>query len=289
MARVTHVKGYKRKRQSESFARQLWRGIARFILLVLLIVAVYYFTRLESFTITEVSIEGGETISHQTLRELVETEIDGTYFRLIPKRFTYFYPHDRLVYVLERTPRVHDVQTERLSRTELLVTFEEYAPHALWCQSESSSTPCYFLDETGYAFAEAPTLQGGALLRHYAPYDDTALPAHVIDEDTLAAIDTFVSQAETALAFRINALTYMQDDDVTFWVNGGGSIQASLKRDLNDTLENVAATLESEAFAHIEPGNFNYIDARFENKIFINEEVVEEVATTTDETVELSE
>jgi hypothetical protein len=250
-----------------------------------LFVAVYYFTRLQAFTITGVTIEGGETITHDTLREHVEAEIAGTYFRMIPKRFTYLYPHDRMLYVLERIPRVHNVSIERLSRTELKVTFDEYTPHALWCESESTSTPCYFLDETGYAFAEAPLLQGGALIRHYSTLGSTTLPGHAIDTARLRAIDTFIAQVENVLAFRISALSYMHDDDVTFWINGGGSIQTSLKRDLGETLENVAAALDSDAFAHIEPGNFNYIDARFENKIFINEEL----ATTTPTEGELSE
>lgn len=273
MARVNHVKRYRRPKRNQSFTRQIFKGITSVLIIGTLTTSVYYLTRLEAFTIKDVSIVGGETLSHETLREHVEEEVQGTYFRLIPKRFTYLYPHDRIIYVLERIPRVHNVQVKRLSRTELRVTFEEYTPHALWCQGVSTNTPCYFLDETGYAFAEAPMLHGGALTRHHVTTGDASLPGQVIDAKRLAAIDSFITQAEDVLAFRINSLTYMPDDDVTFWINGGGSIQASLQRNLTDTLENVAAALESDAFLHIEPGNFNYIDARFENKIFINEEV----------------
>lgn len=285
MKRVNHIKEYRRAKQSQSFVRQLFKGVIRIVLLLAFIVLVYYVTRLEMFTLSEIEIEGGETISHETLRGYVEEELEGAYFRLIPKRFTYLFPHDRIVYVLEHVPRVHDVNIERLSRNKLKVTFEEYTPHALWCQHESTTTPCYFLDVTGYAFAEAPLLHGGALTRHYMTIEETPLPGQVIDDERLASIDTFIKRAGDALSFRINAITYMHDEDVTFWVNGGGSIQASLKRDLGVTLENVTAALESDAFHHIEPGNFNYIDARFENKIFINEEI----ATSSEETTELSE
>ena len=39
-------------------------------------------------------------------------------------------------------------------------------------------------------------------------------------------------------------------------------------------IENLKTILVSEEFSHLKPGNFQYIDLRFGNKIFVNEEEV---------------
>lgn len=259
------------------------KGIIRLIVITLVLIAVYHFTRLEMFSIEHISIEGGHTIAHETLRARAEQELVGTYLGLIPKRFSYLYPHDRIVKVLEQISRVRAAEVTRSARTGLAITFEEYMPHALWCREGSPDAPCYFLAENGYAFDEAPSLQGGAFIRHFSHKSDDKLPGQVIEEETLASINAFIEQAETVLAFRINSVTHMPGWDVSFAISGGGTILVSLKKDLRDTMENIAATLNTENFAHIAPGNFQYIDARFDNKLFINEELA--VASSTADTL----
>ena len=50
-----------------------------------------------------------------------------------------------------------------------------------------------------------------------------------------------------------------------------------------ETFDNLRSILESEEFAHVTSGDFNYIDLRFGNRVFVNEEesVVEEAETAT--------
>jgi hypothetical protein len=142
-----------------------------------------------------------------------------------------------------------------------------------------------FRNQDGYAFAEAPILHGGTFLRHFVSASANLETGQVIEPELLSAINVFIDQMKVVLHFRINSLTYMLDNDISFNVNGGGQIIISAKKDLTETLENIAAVLDSDEFKHIEPGNFKYIDARFENKIFINEDL----STSTTSTEELPE
>ncbi|HEU4677186.1 MAG TPA: hypothetical protein VFS75_00520 [Candidatus Paceibacterota bacterium] len=258
-------------RRGSNFARQLVFGGLLLVTLGLLGSGVWYATRLPALTIAAVEVDGGETISHDTVRTRVENVLSGSYVLLVPKRFSYLYPHDAIVASLSAVPRVHDVSVERTSRNELAVSFDEYVPHALWCASGASSTPCWFIDDTGYAFSAAPDLRGGTLVRHL---DENATDVHegqVIDAAKLAAVDRFISRAERELHFRITALTYRKDGDVEFSVNGGGMILASADKDLDAAFDNLKTVLESPKFSHLAPGTFKYVDVRLESKIFVNE------------------
>ena len=275
------VLGRIKKTQREvSFTRQFFRGLFRIVVVLGVIALVWYGTRLEMFTIREVHIQGGETISHDEVRARITDELQGAYFLIIPKRFSYLYPHDRLLVVTEKIPRIHNITIERDSRTLLNVTFEEYMPHALWCIQGKDTEPCYFIDAHGYAFTEAPLLHGGSLIRHSIEGIEQITEGSVIDEGMLSAIDSFTSRAGEELGLRIATVVHKQNKDFEFLVSGGGKIYIASEKDMNSTFENLKSVLTSDGFKHIAPGNFQYIDVRFDNKVFVNEEP-EQVATTT--------
>ncbi len=276
-----------RKSDAEkSFARHILLGLFRFVLIGLIAVLTYYVTRVSFFTISEIAVLGGETIPHEDIRRLVEDELRGTYFLLIPRKFAYIYPHDRIKEVIEGNPRIHDVKVERLSGTTLQVTFDEYIPSALRCTDVTSQPSCYFLTDDGYAFAAAPRLEGGALTRHINEGETEIGVGQMLPREELAAIRTFLTRAEDELGLRIVTVLHKKNKDYEFSINGGGAIYAASGRDLGLTFDNLKSVMQSKEFEHLEPGNFQYVDVRFENKVFVNEKPVT-VSTTTVETSEL--
>ncbi len=258
--------------QDPSFLKQVFRGLVRFFVFAVIISCVWYGTRLDMFTLASVAVVGGETIAHDEIQGLVERELEGTYFLLVPKRFTYTYPENRIREVLEKIPRIHSIRIESVSRKVLAVSFDEYLPHALWCAHGVQDKPCFFLDIKGYAFTEAPVLHGGSLVRHSVEGVEEIVSGNVIEESTLAQIDIFLNKIENELTLRVSEVIHKTTGDIEFLVNGGGAILTSGEKDFNETFENLKVLLASDEFAHIAPGNFRYIDVRFGNKIFVNEQ-----------------
>ncbi len=264
-----------------SFKRHIIRGLLSVFVLSVLLYGTYYVTRLQAFTLSEVVVEGGETISHDEVRSQLENELVGNYFALVPKRFTYLYPHDRIIEVLEKIPRIHDIQVSVEKRKNIHVTFQEYIPHALWCVYEKPDRPCYFITGEGYAFAEAPSLHGGALTRHSIEGVEEVTSGVVIDPIVLQTIDTFTQKIERELGLRVTSIVHKKNTDLEFIVNGGGSVLVSSGKDFNTTFENLKSVLTSKEFKHIEPGNFKYVDVRFDNKVFVNEDFSTPTTTAT--------
>jgi len=254
--------------------RHIARGCLRLLMLALVVGALFHLTRLPFFTISSVSVEGGETVSHEAVREKVRAVLNGTYLLIVPRSFAYLYPHDEIIRSIESMPRVKEISLVRLDRTLLAVTFKEHMPHALWC-TEGTET-CWFMDEEGYAFTEAPMIAGGVLVRHYGA--EEIREGQVLDAAALASIDTFIQEVHR-LGFRVASVHYRSTGDVDFSLHRGGTIRTSGK-DFDLALENVRAIVLSPEFKHLRPGNFGYIDVRFDGKAFVNESIAPQATTT---------
>ena len=263
------------------FKRHILVGFVGIVILTIFLYGTYYVTRLPSVMIKDVTVEGGETISHDEVRSQLENELVGNYFALIPRRFTFLYPHDRIVAVLEKMPRIHNILVTVEKRTSIHVTFLEYIPHALWCVYEKANKPCYFITAEGYAFAEAPSLHGGALTRHSIEGVEEITAGTVIEPARLDEIDTFAKNVERELGLRVTLIVHKKNSDLEFVVNGGGAILVSSGKDFKTTFANLKSVLTSKEFKHIEPGNFKYVDVRFDNKVFVNEDFSTPEASTT--------
>lgn len=275
--------------QTRSFVWQIVRGILRLIGIVGALALVWYITRLPLFTITEVTVSGGETIPHDEVRASVLQELQGSYFLIIPKRFTYLYPHERIYEVVAKNTRMHDIVITRTSTRELSVSFKEYIPYALWCSYSASTSPCLFMTKEGYAFTEAPILLGGALVRYTDENVDEVLIGQVRTVEQLNDTEYFIERMDTELGLRTASVLFKKSGDIAFSINGGGQIFVSGGKDFVTAFANLNSILKSSEFKHIKPGNFKYIDVRFDNKVFVNDAMDEVTSTTTEGSIDLSE
>jgi cell division septal protein FtsQ len=263
-----------------SITRHIIYGVLSCLLVALILTLVWYLTRLPFFTISTITVEGGETISHEEVRRSIEEVLNGSYMKVVPYRFTLMYPHDALIEAVQALPRVKSVELSREKNTELRVSFSEYAPYALWC-AHDDGTRCYFLDAEGYAFAESPNLKGGTLIRHTYVGVSNLEKKQITEESVFRETHRLLERLRDELSLRVTDVRYTEAGDMELTVNGGGILFLRSESSYDGTFENLRSILGSESFSHLEPGNFQYIDLRFGNKVFVNEEKPV-VATTTD-------
>lgn len=257
--------------------RQIGMGVVVISVVTLLLMGVWYGTRVPSLTITDVEATGGETINHGEVERSVQSVLDGEYLGFIPRRFAWFYPKQEVLNKVLEFERLHNVVIVRESGTKLRISYDEYVPHALWCQPEAEA--CIFLDVSGYAFAHAPKLSGGTFLRFITSGREAVIGDVVAEKKPYENIQEIVQ----LLAERGWYVSYIEIDqvgDVFLKVVGGGELKVSVEEVPEKTVENLFVVLSSEKFQHIKPGNFKYIDLRFGDKVFVNEELVVSDGTT---------
>jgi len=253
--------------------KQMGIGFAVIFTVGLLITAVWYSTRLTSFTIVDVTVVGGETINVSEIERAVQSTLDGSYLGIIPRRFTWLYPEAELLQQIDKVPRVYDIEINRQSKTELLVTFNEYTPDGLWCQSTENDN-CVFINDQAYAYDQAPQLSGGSLLRFVKLGEDTVVGDTMLDTDSYRALVSVVDLLEDKDLFASH-VEFDQVGDAFIGLVGGGELKILIEAPPEQTVKNLEVILQSQNFRHLEPGNFQYIDLRFGEKIFVKEALVE--------------
>lgn len=246
-------------------------GIVLAIMIALIVTAIWYVTRIESLQIKEVDVIGGETIPQSTISGMVDDELSGTYLHLIPKRFAPLYPKQAIAERIRKLDRIKNVDVEEKDQ-KVTVAFEEYIPYALWCE-KADAPACLFIDQDGYAFAEAPELEGSAFIRFVhegiAPAKDTS----GFDPQFMRDTRRFVDLLHDQLSLYVTIVTKIDPYDITYTVAGGGDLKVSQSMPIDRTFSNLKTVLTSEEFSHLAPGSFRYIDLRFGDKIFLNDHV----------------
>lgn len=237
-------------------------------LVVMLVAGVWYGTRVSALTITDIQVRGGKTINHEVVHSAAEAELTGTYLGLIPKRFAWLYPRSRVVAAVQAIERVDRVELSRNERT-LEVYFTEHVPQALWCEAVGSDR-CLFLDEHGLAFAPAPALRGGALVRYVTIGRELARGEQLASTDDMVVLFD-LRRSLVQAGWLVHEIELDHSRDAYLHLARGGELKITLDQSPTETLDNLRVIRESDNFSHITPGNFAYIDLRFGNKVFVNE------------------
>lgn len=248
--------------------KQILAGVLVLGSAALLLTGVWYGTRSPAVTISQIEVQGGETINHAAVRETVSRTLEGEYANFIPRRFAYLYPKDEIINRVGEYERVHNVAVRRLGRTALSVEFDEYVPTALWC-TQLESHECLFVDQSGLAFGTAPNLSGGSLLRFLHTSEVPEIGSFLLPNEDLERVLQLVEQLE-AVGWFTSWVEVDQARDAFLHVVGGGELKVTLTQAPEVTVDNLRVILVSEEFRDIEPGNFAYVDLRFGNKVFVN-------------------
>lgn len=249
--------------------RQILTGVIIVATVLLVLTGIWHGTRLPTFTISTVTASGGETIDSAVVVAAVEAELSGTYGKIIPKRFFLFYPQDGVRRAAEGIERIRNVVVERVSLTELVVTYGEHTPYALWC-IEGSEDDCLFLNDQGYAYAQAPKLDGGTFVRYH---HESVVPA--VGASILPSGDFWNTIAFTKLLaadnLYVDEAAVDEAGDVYYELTTGGEIRAALRDPAEAVTKNVRTVLATKEFSHLRDADFDYLDVRFGNKVYVSE------------------
>ena len=265
--------------------KQALVGLVLFLSVGGLLAGAWYGTRLEAVTITEIVIDGGDTIPHEVVYDAASAALDGTYFYLIPKRFSYLYPAESIASAVTELERVASVTVTQPTRRKLEIQFTEHTPQALWCNGDGDS--CVFVTAEGYAFAPAANLTGGVLLRFYDKRGEPEVGTSIFSNDQMDDIEWLVSALEQDIEWGVDVVELDADDRVTVRMTNQSALYVHLSQPVTHTLHYLQSLLRSDEYSHLDDGEFAYIDMRFGNRLFVNQTIVAGVATSTEDTGQL--
>lgn len=255
------------------------RVFAGFIMLAILIVGgILYVLRQDAVRITSVQIYGAD----QSLSEIALTSMQGSYFGIIPKDSTFFYPGSRIRSdIIALHPDIAAVSIFRSGLSGLSIRINNRVPIARWCglsptpaevatssaSAHGSVEYCYVFDASGFIFAP------------YATSTETINAARLyasLSGDTLEPLRATVVHAnDLPPVFDFARLLGTFGSPVTSIVLRGDEVDAHLKSGTRITYvlgneQNAFTALKSaQQNMNLADGSVEYVDLRFSGKVYV--------------------
>lgn len=269
--------------------------------LVVIFLSLSYLSHLKQLNIREIEIIGNKMLDTEAIREVVARQIAGEYIWLFPKTNIFFYPENNIKNELQdKFKRLNNISLAIKNNKTIEVSLSERTALYTWCgvvpelavkpPSElggltAEYQPCYFLDEDGYVFDEAPYFSGNIYFKFYGPLDEqqisssaqSPLGAYFLRQN-FKQLNSF-KDILTGLDLKPVALYITNDRDVEiFLLKKTSSISTTepkiifkLDADFQNVAENLQAALNTEPLKSKFKNKYSslsYIDLRFGNKVY---------------------
>lgn len=257
---------HKKKQKERAFRLSL------FVVLFILIVAIPAFAmRHERLLINNVVVEGNGATTSEEIEDIVRERLQGNLLWFIPRANALIAPEGRIEErLLADIPRLSSAEVNLDNLKTLRVVVRERTPFALYCENiEVISHPskCFFLDQSGNIFSEAPDFSGEVYMIYSAsPVLESPLRSQLIEPKEFGNINAFVSELQT-LGILAKAVV-RRGEEYAAVLSGGAELKWRSGQNLSDLVSDLRAFLRDSKMKAAAFGDLMYIDLRFDNKIY---------------------
>jgi cell division septal protein FtsQ len=265
-SRVREIKDRKKK----IFYAKLYLGI---FVLVCLMVGFVYLSRYQKILIQKVNISGNNAIMTDQIKELVDQKLTGHYLLVFPRNDIFIFSEKGIEkLILDTYRRISNVKIKINNLREITVNVTERDGKYLWCDQQEK---CFFMDSTGYIFDDAPTFSGNAYLKFYGVFQepDEKIGQYILPSVEFARLIKFYnSLSDSLLPIRVSALSIEENGEYKLFLEGTeGKIVFKKENDFDKLVENFNSAVKSEPLVSDlakKLGSLQYIDLRFDNKVY---------------------
>lgn len=254
------------------------KALLTLIISISFIAAFTWLVQLPQINIDAVEISGNAITMSESLREIVDAELIGTYMFLIPRSNIFFYPRRSMnLHLTEQFPRIKEVSVSFVDFHTIAVKVKERVPFGLWCGATDElvakeGSKCFYLDSRGYIFAQSPNFSGDIFFRYYGPLHDTFIVTDPLGMQYLPAAQFLGYNLflEALRDLKVNPVVLVRDEasDLHLKFESGAVLLFRTDQNLNTILENFRSILLSNVFLAQGIKNVEYIDLRYGNKVF---------------------
>ncbi len=228
--------------------------------------------------IVNIYIEGNSVVLDRDIREGVDAQMEGKYFKMFPKNNIFIHPRWQIKQeILNKFKRIYYVKVSAIDVNSIAITVKERDPYALWCvdsfieKKKNSINNCYFIDDKGFAFTKAPAFSDNV---YFTVYDKQSTESinNLVGQNFLTEERFILLMQLRALLSKegldVDYLTQIENNDFEFYLTSGGKVIFNEYQDIEKLLHNLVAAIEVKRNEgrKVEK-DLEYIDVRFNNKV----------------------
>lgn len=229
-----------------------------------------------ALVISEVRVEGNEAVHAESVKEKAFASLSGKHLYLFARANAFLYPKEEIASkIAEDFPRAESITLSLDGLETLVVHVVERKGESLWCDPHPEMRACYFVDENGFIFAEAPNFSGDAYFAYYGSFGTSTSPIgqNFLPQEIFRALADFVESVKK-FGFSPTAIHVGEEQYAEMILHEGWRLIFHLDQDFEELEGNLAALSHSEkwgAALHGErsaEGRLEYVDLRFGSKVY---------------------
>ena len=256
----------------------LYKIFISLFLIAVILGSIVFISRDSNLNINKIEINGNKAIETKLIKEIVDKELAGNYFWFFPKTNFLFYPQNIIKTNLENSfKRIKDISVGVKNIKTLEISLTEREALYTWCGNVkedliSSDKKCYFVDESGYIFDEAPYFSGEVYFKFYGPVDNE----NYFSKENFKQLVDFKDVLGT-MGFKPISLYILNNGDVKIFLSVKNKISKEpylifkIDSDFKNVAENLESAISTEPLLSNLKNKYTllqYIDLRFGNKVY---------------------
>lgn len=264
-------------------ARKIWIAIVFLLLFFLVIIGLSFLSSNKKMQIDNITVEGNHIIDIEEIQNEIYKNISGRYIHLFSRNNSLIYPHKRVYNnLLLNFPRIESLSIKRENFKTLHINIIERIGTFLYCgadvpvNKEDVGENCYFINNDGLIFDQAPYFSGNIYFKYYVKLSDEANPLgrQMISSEDFHKITRFIDSIES-LGLKPIYIYIGQDGTNSLYLEhqeNNTLPKILFKNDANLEVlqDNFSLAMQKKEFAdeiHSKYNTLLYIDLRFKNKV----------------------
>jgi hypothetical protein len=243
------------------------------IFIICSVIGLAMLTRSNRAKIHSITISGNNLVPAGELKKIAESATASAFLGFFKKDNIVLYPKGVTEQsIANNFKSIQKVDISFKTANDLEVKVVEHKPSYLWCASRTEVPKnCFYMDDTGYIFSEAPIFSGNIFFIYYGLIDSkNAIGSTYLSAETLKSLKTFVEGIKTLGADPRGLLTYGVDN-YELVLYPYSKIMFNSKTDFLRTFGNLEAVVKKQVQATGKDNffkNLDYIDLRFASKAY---------------------
>ncbi|OGI63492.1 hypothetical protein A2914_02700 [Candidatus Nomurabacteria bacterium RIFCSPLOWO2_01_FULL_41_21] len=259
--------------------------------LIVVFVGLCFLSRIPKLNIANIEVVGNKIVETDDIKKVAEGELTGFYLWFLPKTNFTLYPKGRIALLLgEQHTRLKDINLNLKKDGVLEISVGERVGLYTWCGETLPSlgvkpeeTKCYFMDESGYIFDEAPYFSNDVYLKFFGITDKG------VSEDPTGS--RYLPDYFSAMTHFMENIISLDIKPSSLLVKENGKVKGEIEiylssnilppsapriifnkgDDLVKLAENLQASVDADPFKtelKEKREKLEYIDLRFDNRVY---------------------
>jgi len=253
----------KQKLFTKKRGKLYWKISLYSILSFSLIYGIIFWSSFESFQIKNVQVSGNIFTETEIVEEIFNNETDGRHLFLVSKNNYLFVPDKKIKKYIENELSVKEVFIKRENWNTVSIEIAEHKPFGIWCDGDD----CYFVNDKGLFFAKVPEIYDPNLIVIEGEKEGDKLGQYFIEENIFSNFSQKVSLLKE-IEIEVTRIYTEDFETFKFVTKDGPELFVEKNDDPVQTINNLETTINQEDINDAQFENLEYIDLRFDNKVF---------------------